>query len=230
MKHNEKSKNNRRLIAVLAMVLLLGVTPLAHAVPTLTLTDGTTTITVADGDSIDPTTFVGDYSPTPGVVTYAGALGVWNINVSTGISLTGVPFMDLLSGNGSTSAGTLTITFTDVLSVATFPPGSIMAIGGTHFGSAGSLVYNATYEGFFMGEVSFNPLASDFSGSTTSYDYVPTDIGGTLIMYVGLNHGQGFSFTSFDASIAVPEPSTLLLLGSGLTGLAFLSRRKYQSS
>jgi hypothetical protein len=85
--------------------LVTGPTP-ASAVATISLFDGSTTVSVFDGGP-------GDLCVAAGCVTFSGSLGVWNINVSTGISDSPFPFMDLNSIDRSTGAGTLKILLGD---------------------------------------------------------------------------------------------------------------------
>lgn len=95
-------------IAIASLVFTAG---LSFATPlTLKLDDGTNSVTVQDGGA-------GDSNSTNGAVTWIRSLGVWTVNVSTGIGypLFGSPswpYLDLNSVNTSTAPGTLTITLT----------------------------------------------------------------------------------------------------------------------
>src|SRR5688572_11527212 len=85
------------------LVLALGAAQ-AHAIPQLRLTTNTgATVTVTDGGA-------GDSSATDGLVVFMGALGDWNVNVTTGISrpIIGselVPMLDLNSLNVTSNSG-----------------------------------------------------------------------------------------------------------------------------
>ena len=68
--------------------------------------DGITRLTVFDGGP-------GDACPIAGCVTYIGTIGVWLVNVSTGLTSSPTPFMDLNSVDLSTAAGTLKILLGD---------------------------------------------------------------------------------------------------------------------
>ena len=79
----------------------------AAAVATLYLSDGIhAPVTVTDGSGQD-------LCPVAGCVTAFASIGVWTINVSTGISNSPFPHIDLNSIDQSTAAGTLTIRFGD---------------------------------------------------------------------------------------------------------------------
>ena len=103
-------KNSKKFVLVAASICALALgADRVNAVPTLTLFDGTTTITITDGSGLDANAAVG-------AVTFSGRIGVWDVNVSTGITKpvigsSTVPMMDLNSVDHSTGAGTLTITF-----------------------------------------------------------------------------------------------------------------------
>jgi hypothetical protein len=84
----------------------------ASALPIMTLSDRTTTITVEDGGA-------NDVSNIAGAIAFIGTVGTFNLNVTTGVSKPFLgsatwPKMDLndisVSSNGG---GTLTITFSD---------------------------------------------------------------------------------------------------------------------
>src|SRR5215831_7491863 len=91
----DEMKRYVRLLTVTGLILGLGVIGMlspAYAVPQLRLSDGTTTVT-ATGSG--------------GVVTFSGSIGVFTLNVTTGIS-DGVRSMDLNSIDVSAGAGQLT--------------------------------------------------------------------------------------------------------------------------
>src|SRR2546426_8938785 len=93
-------------VALLALVVI-ATTPSAHATAQLILSvGGGPTVTVNDTD--------GD-----GVVTFAGALGIFSVNVTTGVTKptlgsAALPHMDLNTLNIAGGAGDLTITWSDV--------------------------------------------------------------------------------------------------------------------
>ena len=108
----------------------------ADAAAMLRLTDVGTATSVTITDNL-----AGDSNGAFGAITWIGSLGVWTVNVSTGITkpiFVKDPHMDLNSVNTSTGAGTLIIEFTDTDWNGT---GSVkMLIGGT---TGGTVTYDA---------------------------------------------------------------------------------------
>jgi hypothetical protein len=205
--------------------------PATYAIPTLQLTDGVTTVMIVDGTAADS-------NPVAGAVTFIGVVGNWVTNVTTGITMpllgsATLPFMDLNSVDvTSIGGGTLNIMFSEVgFGPLLAPTGFMSDIGGTLNSAAGSRVTYNTY--LDAGNVLFattnllnsqtftHPLTA-FSGSAGSLAVGPLPTY-SLTQDITIVH-PGFGSTSLDATTTIPEPGTLMLLGSGLLGMGFLRR------
>lgn len=172
-------------------------------------------------------------------VQFNGTVGAWTINLASGVSNGPVdPFMDLSSFNATSAAGAAPLS---VLLTDTFSSPSIMfnlASSGTLISGSGTAMLSAYLDsgntlfancgttctasdligtlGSFSGSYATN--ASFTLNSVPSYalteNMTLTDLGSTGLMW------------STDSSIqGVPEPSTLMLLGTAGLLLMFARRR-----
>ncbi len=207
-------------LALVAMVVLgtgATATPL-----TLSLNDGSNSVTVQDGG-------VNDSNPAAGVVTWIGSIGVWTVNVTTGLGYPALgnlswPHLDLNSVNISSQAGTLTMLLTQGGFTSPPPPAFLYSIGGTTQGN----VTAYACAGMALGDcedVQLGPFSpTSFSGDAGFQLFDPGEDYSVGIKVI-LNHGQA-GVSSFDAQVnSVPEPGTYALIGAGLLGLGLLRRR-----
>ena len=212
-------KKSRLLGAVCACILPLCIAGPVNAAFVLTIDDlstGGIDVTVLDGDA-------------DGVITYSGAVGVFTVNVTTGISkptITGPQLLDLNSIDVSGSAGDLTISLTDT-GYSGSPAGLTGLFGGTTIGTVDVDFLSDDANAQFGGTSFFDPPVTStgaFSGSGTG---TPTLTGPYSLTIVAAISHSGSGVTSFDAEIqAVPVPAAVWLFGSGLLGMVGVARRK----
>lgn len=205
----------------------------ANAGFALRLDDGVNpAITVSDNG-------VGDIVPLSGAITFAGSLGGWLINVTTGLSgpVLSAPFphLDLNSVNvTSPSGGNLTIMLTDTDFTFSDPVAAfVTSLGGTTNGNLSFQVYvnndNTEFSTAGTKVADFGPFGSGaFSASAGGFAPISGPYSVTLVATFA--HSRAGQVTSFDGEFQIPEPEALAMFGIGLLGMGGLIARRRRTA
>ena len=213
--------------------------PLAFAVPELKLSSGAASVDLLDAS-------VKDACPVADCVTYIGAVGSWQVDVTTGLEGE-LPFFELSSINAIRTGGQkspLTISFSD--DGLTLPPSFTFDVGGTLSSTSSNpvITFQAWTDTVKFGKT--NEIGSILTFHTSAFSGTTNGAVGagnsatTIGVVIDLGSLNAKGAMSFDAGLTsdlaggpgggpVPEPASISMLGGALLIVGAAIRRMKQN-